>query len=1017
MGKLNGVISRNVLGRALACSVWLAAQTAFAEYRFDVWTIDSGLPQNSIGHILQSRDGYLWMTTLDGLVRFDGVRFTVFNKGNSPGLPSNRLTALHEDREGAVWVGTEEGGVARYFRERFETLTSPHRLPARTIGGIWGDADGHVWSLSGGVPLRWESGSPGRGLPEDTSALLTPVNLDLGSKGLLWSAKPDALVVFAAGKVWNFSASDGLPSPRVHSVAEDQQGTWWVSTDAGIARIQEGKIIKVYSQRDGLPIPSIANSAVPSGAMRALGEDRRGNLWLTGGAAWLGRLKNGVFTGYPNSNSPTLLPISGSRQQVAQINALLEDREGNIWITANGFGLIRAREQAVKVLSTRDGLARVNIYPVCADHEGGIWLGAWNFGLARIKGGAVTNFGSASRDSIVTALCESRDQRLWVASLADGVRIFANGELTAAGLPPVLTTLKVNAIFQDRNGAMWFGEERGLVRFANGEITVFTNRPGIAVASAKAIIEDRTGALWIGAYGGLTRLAQGEFTTWTERDGLPSDHVRALYEDGEGVLWIGTYDGGLGRLENGKFTRYTVRDGLFDNGVFQILEDARGNFWMSSNRGIHRSSKKELNEFAAGRRRTITSISYGKSDGMLNVECNGGSWPAGVKARDGKLWFPTQDGVAVIDPGALPSNPTPPPVVIESFLIHREPKALDGPLRVPPGKSNIEIQYTALSFINSERLQFRYRLTGVDHEWVEAGTRRTAYYSPLAPGQYAFTVLAANSDGLWNQTGATLAFTVLPAWYQTAWFRALALVAVVGASVGFYRSRISRLEAQRVAQENFSRRLIESQEQERQRLAAELHDSLGQNLLVIKNRAVMALASPNDPPKVCEQMTHVSEMASQALREVRGIAQDLRPFQLNEMGLTKAIGAMARRLADSSSIKFHIDVAELEGVLPRESEIHFYRVVQECLTNIVKHSHATQASVIVSKNGLSILRALIQDNGRGFDIVSSSDQPTPASFGLRSIRERVRALGGRVEFDTRPGEGASVVIEIPIHSA
>jgi streptogramin lyase len=290
---------------------------------------------------------------------------------------------------------------------------------------------------------------------------------------------------------------------------------------------------------------------------------------------------------------------------------------------------------------------------------------------------------------------------------------------------------------------------------------LLTDQDGLAGEDVRVIMDGSAGDLWIGGYGGLTRLRAGQFKRWTERDGLPSDMVRALYRDSDGIIWIGTYDGGLGRFQDGKFTRYTTSEGLFNNGVFQILEDARGNFWMSSNRGIYRVSKRDLNEFAAGAHTGITSVAYGRSDGMLNVECNGGFSPAGVKARDGKLWFPTQDGVAVIDPEAVPSNRRPPPVVIESFLLDRVPTPLAGSLRIAPDKTNFEIQYTALSFIDSQQIRFKYKLEALDSGWVDAGARRAAYYSHVPPGDYVFRVIARNSDGAWNTEGSSLEMTVL----------------------------------------------------------------------------------------------------------------------------------------------------------------------------------------------------------------------------------------------------------------
>ena len=379
----------------------------------------------------------------------------------------------------------------------------------------------------------------------------------------------------------------------------------------------------------------------------------------------------------------------------------------------------------------------------------------------------------------------------------------ANGRFAAVEADLVPAGSVVRAIHQDRAGAIWFGTQHGLVRHQDGASTLLTTRDGLAANDVRVIVESRTaGRMWIGGPGGLTRWQDGKLTRWTEADGLPSRIVRAVHEDDDGVLWIGTYDSGLARLEQGRFTHYTTRIGLFNDGVFQILEDGRGNLWMSSNRGISRVRKQELDEVAAGTRREVSSIAYGRGDGMLNVECNGGAWPAGIEARDGTLWFPTQDGVAVIDPASVSTNPRPPPVVIESFLLDREPVVpvpFDRPLRIAPGRGTFEIGYTSLSFVNPEHVRFRYRLTGLDDDWIDARTRRTAYYSHVPPGRYTFTVIAANSDGVWNTTGS-----------QPADRRAAALLSHVvvrdADGGGRRRARRGHVEAAGVAPEARARR-------------------------------------------------------------------------------------------------------------------------------------------------------------------------------------------------------------------
>jgi signal transduction histidine kinase/ligand-binding sensor domain-containing protein len=1015
--------------------MWLGIQRGVAEYRFDVWTTDSGLPRDFLNTILQSRDGYLWMSTLDGLARFDGVRFTVFNKGNSPGLPSNRITALYEDCHGALWVGTEEGAVAKFQHGRFTAFNAQHGLPDGVVTSVSGDAKGNLWANIQNVSYRLREGRFATSLSGREAALFDPNLTKSSSNGMLWVTNQHSLHLFWRGQLLTFALSNGLPSLRISSIDEDRDGTLWMATeDSGLVKVRDGKIIKVYTQNDGLPFNQIGKPADATWSETQVCADHKSNIWIDGVGSWLGRLRDGRFTTYSHSEILTARPRQEEPGQ-SGIRSLMEDSEGNLWIATDGNGLIRAREQVVTVISAKQGLPARNIYPVCEDHTGAVWLGTWNQGIARVKDGSVTYFSLKPGNYTVNALYEDREHRLWVAAFG-ALGLFQNGRLDQTTVPPQLRDETIHAIQQDRAGVLWFAAETGLCRLQNGAFSFITNQAARVATRGMVIIEDRSGTLWIGGINGLLRLENGQITAWTEQDGLPSNHVRALYEDQDGALWIGTYDGGLARFKGGEFTRYTVDDGLFDNGVFQILEDARGNFWMSSNRGIHRVNKQQLNEFAEGRRRAIDSISVGKSDGMLNIECNGGCWPAGVKTRDGKLWFPTQDGVAIIDPEAVPTNPQPPPVVIESLLVDREPQRLNGPVRIPPGKSSIEIQYTGLSFINSERLRFKYRLADWDSDWVEAGTRRTAYYSHLAPGSYTFTVLAANSDGLWNNTGASLTVAVLPAWYQTFWFRVFSVVAVLGLMVGFYRKRVSRLEAQRMAQQDFSRRLIESQDAERKRIAAELHDSLGQELLLIKNRALFGLKTPlpgnagipageNDAfagthagtnitvPR--EHLEEISRLTSGALQEVRDIAYNLRPYQLDQFGLTEGIEAIIRKLSAANGIQFRVEIDPLDGIFSPADENHLFRIIQEATNNIVKHSGARQAWVTISRDDSS-LRVLIEDDGRGFRVEQNEAGPrTPQSgFGLPGMAERVRILRGTMQVKSEPGRYTRLEIALPV---
>lgn len=968
----------------------LAANKTPAQFRFDSWTTDNGLPQVSVNDTLQTRDGFLWFTTYGGLVRYDGLRFQVFNTGNTKGLRTGRLGVLFEDREGNLWISTEGQGLIRYKDGIFRTYTTEDGLADNQVARVEGDANGDLLLEVGNRLWQWKSEtfapySPAAGEPVKRIMQRMP-------GGAIWYVDGSHLRKFEHGRV----TIDVVPGIQVLRAFEDSQGRVWIAANnsQGLFMLKDGKLTSYgakdgyFDQRYGMVI-----------------EDRQGRLWFSS-ASGLTLFKDGKFSRFTEENGL-------ARGGVIQI---YQDREGTLWVGSTG-GLSRLTERALNTYSTQDGLAAENVYPIYEDRQGRIWIGSWP-GLTLYHDGKFQNVGErySLADAFVSALFEDRDGNLWIGTWGSVVRRAPDGKVTIPAQPELLPH-HVRAIYQDRDGALWFGNAHGLFkatppRGGNGtdlQFTFYTSKDGLSGKEVFVIHEDRQRQLWIGTDAGLTRYKDGVLTAFTEKDGIVGGIVRAIYEDADGTLWIGMYDTGLYRLSQGRFTHYTTNDGLFDNGAFQIIDDGSGNFWISCNLGIYRVRKSELNDFAAGRVKSITSVPYNKRDGMLNSECNGGMQPAGIRARDGRIWFPTQQGVAVINPAAVPYNPHPPPVVIESLIVDTEAVVALSPVQLKPGQEYLEIQYSGLSFINPELVRFKYRLTGLDADWVNAGTRRTAYYSHLPPGKYLFTVIAANRDGVWNEQGASIEIIVLPPFWRTWWFIVAAILALGAAAYLFYRRRISQLERAGRAQEEFSRRLIESQEGERTRIAAELHDSLGQGLLIIKNRAALSRKFLDDPHKALEQIEQIETTATQSIKEVRQIAYDLRPYQMDEIGLTQALKDLVKNVSGSCEVKFTASIAQLDDLYSVDDAINLYRIVQEALNNIVKHSRAGEAQVTINRDERE-LKMLIEDNGCGFTVNGNQAKGERRGFGLTGLAERARILGATLSIQSIPGRGTIVTM-------
>lgn len=707
--------------------------------------------------IVQSPDGYLWCATQEGLVRFDGVQFTVYDKWNTPAIKSNNVRALCFDRSGALWIGTN-GGLLRMKDGSFTAYTTREGLIYDNVTTICATRDGSIWA-----------GTYGGGLSR-----------------------------LKDGRFTNYTSKDGLAHNSVLTLLEDRAGTLWIGTNGGgLCRFSEGR----FSGLDG-----------------AL------------------RLPNPV------------------------VYALCQTRDGALWAGTYGGGINRMLGGRFTAITTKEGLPNDLIRSICEDSGGSLWVGTDGGGAARIAGGRIRVFNAA------------------------------NG----------LSSNRVIAVKSDRKGTLWAGTNGGgLNRIRDGAVKVFQDG-SISASMVNLIFEDSAGRLWIGSYGGGLSILEGErLAAFPGQDAIGKAIVSHIMEDPDGTLWLGTIGSGLLRLRNGALKRFTKRDGLFDDVAYEVLDDGLGYLWMSGNKGVFRVARRELEAFSEGASKSLKCDSFGEADGMKSAECNGGFVPAGSRTRDGRLWFPTMRGVSVVDPSRLVTNELAPPVLVERVVVNGADLDLSRPAILPPGRNRVEIHYTGLSFVAPSKVKFRYILEGYESAWVEADTRRVAYYTNIPPGQYSFRVIACNNDGAWNEAGASLPLLQRPRFYQTWWAYLFCAILLLIAGTGINMARVRQLSARQ--------RQLEALVGERTR------ELQGANLMLEKANARLETLSAEDPltglanrRRFDEHLARQWRQLGRALKPLSIVMVDLDSFKpyndtLGHLEGDECLARVARVLAASAS--------------------------------------------------------------------------------------------------------------------
>ncbi len=761
---VGAALRRIALAAACIVFAWPAAaldpRLAVTQYRRDTWTSREGLPQSSVEAIAQTPDGYLWLGTQEGLVLFDGVRFVVFDKATTPALRHNRVTALLAARDGSLWIGTEGGGVTRLLAGAFDHLDG---LPSPAVRALGEDASGAVWAGTDAGLARFSVDRFAAGPTAEGLARRPVLALHAGRGGLWVGLRDGAVRVDAAGVT---RLGGGLPQARVNALWEDLDGTLWL-----------GGSDDLFVRRPGEEAVAPVTLARPHPHVTALCRDRDGVLWAGTDEGVL-RLGDALRHG----------AIAAQRLSNDRVQHILEDREGSLWIGTQDGGVTRLAQGRFTTWSAVEGLAADIAWPILGDRDGSLWIGTKSGGVSHFRDGRFETYSTANglaADS-VQSLAQTPDGALWVGTRSAGLDRIEGGRFSHYGAKQGIVGDSVSVLATTRAGRLWVATRSGGLCYMDAGRCVpwSPGTPSLVDVAIYSIVESRDGSLWIGTNGaGLLRLSpDGQRRAYTTRDGLSADIVNIVHEDAEGTLWVGTYGGGLNRLRGDHFTSYTTSQGLYDDAIFSILEDSRGRLWMSCNKGVFRVDKQELDDLDRGVVTRLHPVAYGVEDGMKDRECNGANFPPAWKDPHGRLWFPTIQGVASVDPEKLPVNSIPIEVNLEQVVVDGRSAARSGEVVLAPGARNVEFHYAAPSFVVPGRVRYRYRLEGLDPDWVDAGARRVAYYSRLPPGHFRFRVAAANEDGVWNEEGTTLAVRLLPRLYQTPWFAA-ACAAVLGAAV------------------------------------------------------------------------------------------------------------------------------------------------------------------------------------------------------------------------------------------
>ncbi|WP_353069630.1 two-component regulator propeller domain-containing protein [Tunturibacter empetritectus] len=962
-----------------SCGIAVLSLSAHSQslnnFGYQSWSTENGLPQNSAHQIFQSTDGYIWIATEGGVARFNGIDFKVFNHETTTEITSDDICCFAQSHASPLWIATSDG-LLRYSAGTFHRYSAANGLPTGRIlnlaaaedgtllilttdglasfdgqrfttislpsfaapSAIATARDGSVWIASNSGIFQYQSG---RVLPQPLNSI--PAQKDITGLGFfrdrsLWLRTATSITVLQNGQTRTLPLSRDLAAAHIQSSLVDYQNQLWIGTNKGLFTLDK---INNHPQ----PVPALSSDSILS-----LMQDEEGNLWVGTETSGLQILRHKNFRAIPALSD---LPIT----------AIAQASDGALWAGTSSDGLNRWQAENVQHLSTRTGLLSETILTLAPAGDGSMWVGTPD-GLNRIEGAKVRTYTSAD------------------------------------GLPDDL----IRSLLSDDDGSLWIGTRRGLAHWQNNQFVTLTQSDGLGSDLVGALLRSHATSehdLWIGTLNGLSRLRRGNITTFTTKDGLSGNTITSLAEDPTGTLWIGTKAAGLSVMSPAAGFAPLHRDDLPQT-IDSILEDSHGNLWLSSGRGFTRVSASALVKCGSSSTCNPHPVSYGRADGMPTEEASGAGHPSAWKTTEGMLLFATRKGVAIADPSHLIENLIPPPVVIEQFTVDGVEIPLGATEKnIAPGHASFAFEYAGLSYVAPAKIRYRYILEGFDRQWTDAGSRRIAYYTNLPPRHYRFRVQAANNDGVWNEIGAQISFSVRPHFYRTLWFLLLLLLLIAAIALALYRLRVRRLESQ-----------FQAVLAERNRVAREIHDTLAQSFVGVSVQLELTsqLLAQSQVSAASQQVDRTRTYVREGLADARRSIWNLRAITAQN-SLPTRLTQLAEQWSQKK-LNTRLNISGTYRPLAQSFEDEVFRIAQESLANAARHANATQVSADLNYNSTR-LTLRISDNGSGFSL-AEEHLSANGHFGIKGMRERAAQINARLTIKSSPEDGTTVILEAHI---